>query len=232
MSAWKHLPHGEIEEILPGLWQVTGSLPRGGLPRNMVLWRLPGGGLWVHSAVSLEPAAMRYLEALGRPEVMVVPNGFHRLDAPAWKARYPELQVVAPAASRKKVEEVVPVDATVEEALPAHGIVVHQPDGLKPAECWYELPIEGGRHALVCTDTLFNMPQHLSGFEGFVFRYVTASTGHFGTTRLSRLALVKDASALAGWLQAQADRPGLAAVLVAHGDAVVDDVAGRLRAAR
>lgn len=231
MSEWTVSPHGELQELLPGLWCVTGSMPNNGLPRNMVLWRLPDGGLWVHSAVNLDPSHMAELEALGPPRVLVVPNGFHRLDAPAWKARYPDIQVVAPAASRAKVEEKLPVDATCEEALPAHGVVVHHPDGLKPAECCYELPLDGGRHALVWTDTLFNLPEHQPGFMGFMLRYVTGSTGHFGTTRLSRLMLVKDGRALSAWLRAQADRPGLAAVLVAHGEPVVDGVADRLREA-
>jgi hypothetical protein len=35
-----------------------------------------------------------------------------RLDARAWKDRYPELVVITPAAARAEVEEVVPVDAT------------------------------------------------------------------------------------------------------------------------
>ena len=37
----------------------------------------------------------------------------HRQDAAAWKARYPQVRVVAPGGARAAVEEIVPVDDTV-----------------------------------------------------------------------------------------------------------------------
>lgn len=229
--SWDVYPHGELVVVADGLWMVTGSMKGGGLPRNMVAWRMPAGGLWIHSAVNLDEAHMAELEALGSPAVLVVPNGFHRADAPAWKARYPGLQVVAPAASRVRVEKVLPCDATAEEVLPARGVICHLPDGLKPAELVYELPLPDGRHALVLTDVLFNIEAHLPGPAGFFLRYVTGSTGHFGPTRLSRLMLVSDGKAFASWLRRQADRPGLAAILVAHGAPVTGDCADKLRMA-
>jgi hypothetical protein len=48
----------------------------------------------------------------GRPAYLIVSGDLHRMDARPWKDRYPQLVVVAPAAARAKVEEVVPVDAT------------------------------------------------------------------------------------------------------------------------
>ncbi|MCB9779230.1 MAG: hypothetical protein H6742_11755 [Alphaproteobacteria bacterium] len=231
-APWRHLPHGAIEPLAPGLWCVSGTLPGGNpLPRNMVVYQLADGGLLIHSAVNLDPDGMQALEALGTPRVLVVPNRFHRMDAPAWKARYPEIRVVGPAAVRAIIEKVVPLDATSEEALPPLGIRLHVPDGAKPDEHWLELPLAGDRHALVCTDLLFNCREHFPGVGGFVMRHLTGSTGHFGTTRLSRMMLVRDQRALAGWLRAQADRPGLAAVVVGHGTPIVDDVAAELRAA-
>lgn len=43
MTDWKtHVqPHGEMIQIGAGLWQVTGTLKRSPLPRNMVVWRTP-----------------------------------------------------------------------------------------------------------------------------------------------------------------------------------------------
>ena len=40
------------------------------------------------------------------------PNDFHRMDAKIWKDRYPEIKVVTPPGARKRVAEIVPVDAT------------------------------------------------------------------------------------------------------------------------
>lgn len=65
MSIWeKHvLPHGDLEQLAPGLWQVTGSLERNPLPRNMQIWRAPSGGLLIHSAICLDEAGMAKVDA-------------------------------------------------------------------------------------------------------------------------------------------------------------------------
>ena len=83
---------------------------------------------------------MAALEKLGTPKVMIVPNEGHRSDAPRYKARYPELEVLGPSGARAKIEEVIKLDATCEEALPGLGIVCHVPDGAKPPS-----------HELACT---------------------------------------------------------------------------------
>ena len=57
--------------------------------------------------------------------------------------------MLAPAASRTKVEEVVPVHATCEEALPAVGVGLHVPEGTRGGELVYELPLEADGRALV-----------------------------------------------------------------------------------
>src|SRR2546422_2881860 len=109
-SQWHVLPHGPIEPLAAGLWRVTGFTPPGALvPREMVLYRLAGSGLLVHSAVALDAAGIAQLESLGRPEVLVVPNRMHRIDAGLYKRRYPGMRVVCPAAARSIVEEVVAV---------------------------------------------------------------------------------------------------------------------------
>ena len=56
---------------------------------------------------------MKEIEAFGTPSVLVVPNGFHRLDAKVFKDRYPAMRVYCPAGDRKKVEQVVKVDYRV-----------------------------------------------------------------------------------------------------------------------
>jgi hypothetical protein len=59
----------------------------------------------------MDEPRMAALEALGAPTWLVVPNGYHRLDAPAYKRRYPQLQVVAPEGAAARVRQVVAVDA-------------------------------------------------------------------------------------------------------------------------
>jgi hypothetical protein len=58
---------------------------------------------------------MSTIEQLGRPEVMIVPNSWHRADAAVFKERYPNLKVVCPKAAMDKVNEKVKVDISAEE---------------------------------------------------------------------------------------------------------------------
>ena len=55
---------------------------------------------------------MAELEAFGRPAFLVVPSVRHRLDAPGYARRYPDITVVAPRAGAEKIGEVVRVDTS------------------------------------------------------------------------------------------------------------------------
>jgi hypothetical protein len=54
---------------------------------------------------------------------------------------------------------------------------------------------------------------------GLLLRYVTASTGFFGLSRLGRLVGLKSGSAYAQWLEEQ-KQDALAAIVVGHGPPV------------
>lgn len=231
MSWQSHVhPHGALVPVAPRLWQVTGSMKGMPLPRNMAVYRMADGGLWIHSAICLDEPGMAALEALGPPRVLVVPNGFHRLDARLWKERYPAMEVVCPAAARGRVEQAVRVDAEAESRPPDPGIEALRVPGVKPVELAWLLDSGDGGKALVVCDMLFNVTEHLPGFQGFLLRHVTRSTGFFGLTRIARVAMSVKAPAFRGWLREMADRD-LRAVLMAHGDPVTEDVGSRLRGA-
>jgi hypothetical protein len=53
---------------------------------------------------------MERIEALGEPAFLIIPGGFHRLDARPYKARFPKARVVSPSGARDAVSEAVPVD--------------------------------------------------------------------------------------------------------------------------
>lgn len=221
-------PHGRAESQAENLWLVRGSLPRGPLPRNMVIHRTPSGRLWLHSALAMDAAGMAALEALGEPGWLVVPNGFHRLDAARYKERYPGLRVLAPAAACAAVEKVVAVDGSCEEELPAAGIRCLQPAGVKPGELIYEIPVPGGV-ALVATDLWFHLP-HQPGFGGLILRLM-GSSGAFGMTRIGRWMMLQDKAALRRWMLDLAARDDIRTVLVAHGDPLTGDCGSALRQA-
>jgi hypothetical protein len=228
-AAWNKrvLPHGELQPLGDRMWMVTGTLPNMPLPRNMIVFKMDDGGLLIHNAIALNEAAMAKLEALGKPSVLVVPSPHHRLDAPAFKARYPDLHVVAPASARAKVEQKVHVDAAAEEELPKHGIVCHAPRGIK-SELVYEMPCGDG-HALVFNDALFNL-QHQPGVGGF-FLKLLGSTGYFGVTKTASLFILDDKKAYAGWLREMARKSDVRVITVAHGDAVDRDASAALEGA-
>ena len=233
MARWHdHVyPHGGLEVLAPGLWQVSGSLGKSPLPRNMVVWRSPTGGLLIHSGVCLDEEAMAELEALGEVRWIVVPCPLHRADAAPYRERYPEAQLLCPAVAREKVEEVVSVDATMEEVLPQLGVVLHVPEGLKPFELHLELPLEGGAKALVVTDALFNLgPRPPRGFGGFMLK-VMGSVGPLGISRLGRFLLLKERARFKAYLERLAEIPELTVLSVAHGEAVIGDVATALKGA-
>jgi hypothetical protein len=228
------LPHSQVRQLGPALWYVTGSLPKGSMPRTMVVHRLSGGEsgrarLLIHSAVALNDAGMNQLEALGTPSVMIVPNRFHRLDAAVWKERYPELQVLCPEAAAPQVKARVPVDGSCEASLPGYEIVCHATPGIRAGELCYEMACGDGTKALVVTDVLFNLPD-LPGLDGKIFKWL-GSTGFFGITRIGRLMMMNDRQAFKQWLLDLSRRTDIAHVVVGHGDPLSGNVAEKLKAA-
>lgn len=229
MTAWptQILPHGVLKQVSQSLWYVHGRLPHGSLARTMAIYRLNTGELLIHSAIAMHEEGMRALEALGQPHIMIVPNRFHRLDAAAYKARYPNIRVVCPQAALKHVARKVHVDATAEIALPQYGLICHQPPGIKPSELVYEVPLSSGGRALLITDLLMNL-ENQSGVGGWFLRAI-GSTGFFGMTAIGRLLFLKDRHSFKAWLTQQSARDDLRAIVVAHGEPILENVADALR---
>jgi hypothetical protein len=117
-GAWVVLPHGKLEQLAENLWWTWGSVPRISLRRSMVVARRRDGRLVIHNAIALDDAGMKELEALGKVGDIIVPNASHRLDAPAFKRRFPKAQVFTPRGARKAAEKVVKVDGIDEDFPP------------------------------------------------------------------------------------------------------------------
>ena len=227
MAEWKTLPHGPLERLAENLWRVVGDLPRGPLKRVMTVVRRDDGKLLVHSAIALEPAAQAQLEALGEPAYLVVPNGFHRLDAPRYQARYPAMRVYCPRGSRARVAEVVRVDGAYEDYPQDGSTSLAYVDGVSDAEGLLHVRSPDGA-TLVLNDLVFDMP-HEHGLQGFVLRHVMDSSGGPRLSRLCRLFLVKDKAKLRVALQALADTPDLVRIVVSHHQLIAERPAEILR---
>ncbi len=46
----------------------------------MVIYRMKNGGLWIHSCIAVNEQSLHAILELGNPEILVIPNGFHRID--------------------------------------------------------------------------------------------------------------------------------------------------------
>ena len=222
MATWeKHVqPHGEILQIGAGLWQVTGTLKRNPLPRNMVVWRTPQKGLLIHSAICLNDEGMRTLEALGEITHIVVPCEMHCADIAPYKERYPQAKILCPACAKAEVEKTVPISETIEEGLSHLGVTLHHPKGLKDFEVHLELPLEDDSRALIITDALFNLGETPpKGFGGFIVKML-GSVGPLNITKIGKRLLLKDKEAFADYIARLAQIPHLAVISVAHGKCI------------
>lgn len=211
-----------------GLWHVDATLDLLPIGRRMVIARMGDGTLAVHSAVCCSAETLAAIEKLGPVRWIIVPSGHHRMDAPAWKARFPDAKVVAMAASQKRVAQVVAVDGDY-GALPAGGVTWQALDGV-PAEGVGLHRAPDGAVTAIFNDAFMNLPDKLPGFKGWVVGAI-GSTGGPKVTNTAKWFIVKDKAAYAAHLRRLADTPGLARVIPAHGAIVTSDAPAALRRA-
>jgi hypothetical protein len=158
----------------------------------------------------------------------VVPNGGHRLDAPAYKRRYPDIRVVTAPPSKGKVEQVVTVDDT-EGRFGDDAVTYVAIEGT--VEGALVVRSRGGT-TLVLNDTLMNMaPGSMKGFGGFV----SGVLGFFGpepkVVPLAKLMVYKDKKAARAHLEKLADTPDLTRVVVSHGKPFGGDAGATIKRA-
>jgi hypothetical protein len=226
-ASWTVLPHRPIEKLDDRVWRVEGDLPSGPLKRVMTIAKRADGSLVVHNGIALDDAAMKEIDAWGDVLWIIVPNGFHRLDAKVFHDRYPNAKVICPSGVRAKVEEVVPVGGTYEDFAKDDAVSIEYVDGTASREGILAVKGSSGT-TLVFNDALFNMPD-VPGFTGFVLKSLTQSTGGPRVSRISRLFLIKDKAKFRAQLTRLADTPGLVRAIVSHHEVIDRDPAKVLR---
>jgi hypothetical protein len=226
---WTVLPHRPIEKLQENLWTVEADLPQGPLKRRMGIARLGSGQLVFLNAVALDEPSMREIESWGEPAFALAPNGFHRLDLGAYKARYPKLRVLAGPGARKRVAAIAAVDGWL-ELLPADpGLAIEDVAGTKMGDV--VCAARAASRASLCFpgDVLMNVSP-ARGFPGLLLR-VLGFIGDLRVPWLIRLIGVRDRRALKAHLLRLADTPGLQHVFTCHGPVVSVDPSGALRRA-
>jgi hypothetical protein len=213
-STWTVLEHGPLEKLADNLWWLQGALPGMSLRRTMVIVRLSDGRLVIHNGIALEEPAMRELERWGTPAYLIVPNGGHRLDAPAYKARYPNLRVLTPRGSRARVEQVVAVDGCYEDFPSDAHVRFEMLHGVGDAEGAMVVKSADGT-TVVLNDAMFNMDRKRDPL-GFFFTTLLGSAPGPRVSRLAKLVYIKDKRALREDFARYAAIPDLTRVIVAH----------------
>jgi len=211
---WKVLAHGPLLTLADNLLWVQGSLPGMSLKRSMVVVRLSDGKLVIHNGIALESAQMAELERFGTPAYLIVPNGGHRLDAPAYKQRYPALRVFTPQGSRKRVEEVIPVDGVYEDFPHEALLRLETLNGVAESEGALIVQSSDGA-SVILNDCMFNMDRKKDPL-GFLFTTVLGSAPGPRVSRLAKLVFIKDKQALRADFERYAELPNLVRVIVAH----------------
>ena len=225
---WNVLPHGKLTPIDDGMLTVEGriKMPLMDLPRRMTVVRLHDSRLVVWSAIALDDAAMATFEAFGRPAFLVVPNDHHRLDAKAWKNRYPELKVIAPEGARGRIADVVAVDTTSPD-FGDPGVTFVTVPGTRAHEAALVVRRERGT-TLVLNDLVGNI-RAASGIDGWLLRLAGFAGDDAQIPRVVKMALVKDAADLRAQLLEWAELPGLRRIIVSHGDPIESEPQRTLR---
>lgn len=226
---WTVLPHGKLKRVEDDVLTVTGTMympPMGEVERRMTVVRLRDGRLVIYSAISLDEAEMRALEAYGTPAFLIVPGDIHRMDAKPWKDRYPSMKVIAPAGARPKVEEVVAVDATtVDFGDPAVRFVAVPGTGDKEGALVVET-VNGT--TIVLNDLIFDLANR-PGLSGWLFKAIgmTGDVPHIPLPVM--LKEVKDKQAVGAQLDVWADLPDLQRVIISHGDIITNSPSAVLK---
>jgi hypothetical protein len=228
-TARKVGPHGALEWLDDRLATVAGEIvmPLGRFPRRMTVAGLASGGTAIWSAIPLGETEMREIEALGPPELLIVPGVGHRLDARPWLDRYPAMKVVCAPGAMIAVEEVVPVAATT---ITDPEVTFETLPGVGKREAALLVRREG-RLTLVLNDVLANV-RHPHGLGAQIMARVMG----FGVNRpqvpwLGKRMFVEEATDLAAAFRGWAADPALARIVVSHGDVIGYDPRGALDAA-
>jgi hypothetical protein len=221
---WTVLPHGKLTRLNERIITVVGDLkmPLLHLPRRMTAVRLNSGDLAIFSAIALQEPDMAELEALGRPAFLIVPSERHRLDAPGYAQRYPDMTVVAPSGGKEKIGEVVRVDtSTPAFGDPSVRYVEVAADSALEVDC------EDGL-TLIVNDSIGDIHDE-SGIGGWLLRVMGFAGDDAHVPAPVKVTLGKHKSEVAQQFRRWAERDDLRRIIVSHGDSIEVDPRGVLR---
>jgi hypothetical protein len=225
---WKVLPNGPVRTVSDHILTVEGDIPMplGRFPRRMTVVALSAGRSLIFSGIPLDEAGMRQVEDIGAPSFLIVPNAHHRLDAGAFKKRYPKIRILCPPSAKKAVSEAVAVNST-KDTLSDKNVDFVIVRGTGGAEAALVVRSKGAT-TLIVNDIIANV-RHPHGLGAKVM----ARLFGFGlkrpeVPRIVKRALVADEKDLAAQLRDWSELSDLERLIPSHGD-IIDRPARVLR---
>jgi len=192
-----------------------------------------GGVAVVSPPCNPSASCFEELEKTGPVRALVASNAYHYLGLPAWKARYPDAPVFAPAQSIARLEKrskIAGIRPLSEAKLGGRVELVDMPH-YKTGEVLVRWPIEGGGYAWYVTDVMFNMRELPRGPFGWIMKWTRSGPG-LRRNALAGPLMIKDKRALYAWLAEQAEKTPPKLVVACHLDvARLADPPAEMRAA-
>jgi hypothetical protein len=190
---------------------------------NALVEGVDGGVIVVSPPCRVADRVLDAAAAFGSVRALVASNAFHYMGLKAWKARFPDAQVFAPAQSIARVAAktgltgIRPVAAVA--AICGDRVTLTDMPHYKTGEVLVRIRAADGL-AWYVTDVMLNLPQlPAHPIARFAFR-VSGSAPGLRMNRISPLFMVKDRVALWHWLRGEADRDPPRWLIPAHGQIV------------
>lgn len=220
---WTVLPHGPLEKLEHNLWCVEGPVP--GLPgakRRIAIVRRDDGALLFYGALPVDDATLAAIHELGTPRHLVVPHGWHRIDAHPFREKL-GLTVHCPAGAAKRVAEITRVDGTLDD-LPGDPVIRFEAlDGSRIHE--HALFVTSGSHvSYFACDVVQWYPD-----PGPLFHRLLGFRGGPRVVPMYKFRCMSDRAALATSLRRIGDTPGLCRIIPSHGAIVEADAPDVMR---
>jgi hypothetical protein len=223
---WTVTPHRPLEKLEDNLWALDADMPgKAPFNRRMAIARLADGRLVFFNAIPMDDATLAEVRAWGTPAFLVIPHGFHKIDAHAFREKL-GVKVVAPREAQKRVQAVVQLDGDL-DLLPSDPSLTIERVGGSKGEALMLVRSGGGARTSVVFCDLY---MHMQGKMPFVPRVIFG----FGSEpqiapRMWRWMFMKDRAAVRAYVDQLASLPGLVRLVPSHGAIVDREPAALLR---